>query len=863
MITKLLSRLRIQEKFTLIMFVGSVIALVMVAITIVVYEIYTFKSNLLEELDIQGDIINEHLNVAMDFGDRVSASDSLSAFNTNPNILKAMVVAKDDTIFAAYVTAGNEAPERLSISPGYKFTKRTLILVKEISNANQTLGFLYIEHAIPLLAYRLAQYLPLFLISALALGLMSFIISIGSKLFIVKPMLQLTNMADKVSKTHDYSIRSEFKSDDEIGVLASTLNELLSDTENHRNTLISINQQLAEQTVELVKQRRNAEDAKRDFEKLAKNHELLLSSANEGIIELDNSGFITFANPKAATILELDEDSILENNICHFFVDKQAHSTIDADKNMQLAWEDSAICQAMKQGTPCKVESEIWLSDKNTEFHIGYSFATMLDDFRQCTGGVLMFQDITARKNADRQLVELANNDPLTHLSNRRYFYDALSKAMSRTERNNSILAILYIDIDHFKAVNDTYGHIVGDQILVGVAEGLKSCIRSGDVLSRLAGDEFAILLFDIRSPGDAQATAEKIVAKLSIAHHIGGQEIYSIPSIGIAMYPGVGDSCDDVIRAADAAMYQVKKMGRSGIQFFEAKLQNEAESRNRIIQQLNHSVFDDEFTIVYQPKFSLILNKMIGMEALLRWNCEGKSIPPDIFIPIAEESGKICDIGEWVLRKVCHQISEWQRTIPEFKELCVAVNVSPRQLRFGSFEVTIDNALKAAHLKPGSLEIEITETAVMDDPETVIDELCRIRKLGVKISIDDFGTGYSSLNYLKRLPISELKIDKGFTMDIGLHKNDEAIVRAVIAIGHSLYIDVIAEGVENLEQLIFLDQNHCDQVQGYYFSKPLSKEDFEDLFKDNSWKFEHLFLGLIDNREHRQPMAQINHGIQ
>ena len=338
------------------------------------------------------------------------------------------------------------------------------------------------------------------------------------------------------------------------------------------------------------------------------------------------------------------------------------------------------------------------------------------------------------------------------------------------------------------------------------------------------------MLLYDIGSPNNAQDVAHKILTKVEEPVLIEDYEISINISIGIAMYPGNGKNAESILRAADAAMYEVKKAGRHGIKFFEDGLQREINKRNSIVSALGRAVKNNEFHLVYQPKFSLSETKMVGAEVLIRWKVNGELIPPDIFIPIAEESGSIAAIGEWVLFAACKQFSRWLKKNVLEEHMRISVNVSPKQLYAGGFVEKIKAALTTSKLPPEYLEIEITETAAMEDPESVIDELESIRKLGVKIAIDDFGTGYSSLNYLKRLPIDVLKIDKSFINDIGVNEHDEAIVRAVIAIAHSLNMDVIAEGVEDLDQLIFLDKNLCDHVQGYVFSKPLSVTDFGQL---------------------------------
>ncbi len=599
--------------------------------------------------------------------------------------------------------------------------------------------------------------------------------------------------------------------------------------------------------LELDAQRAIADNLERLNNKLTRDYAHLLNSADEGIIGLDMQGKVTFANPKAITILQSNEKDITSSHISNYF--SEAPETVNKEPTNELNWRNSEIFMALENSSSCQTEDEVWESQLHNLFNVGYHCTPVFDQKNRCTGGILMFQDITVRKNTENNLEVLVNYDPLTNLVNRHFFHEALLQAIKRAENNHRQFAILYVDVDHFKNVNETYGHLMGDKLLLEISEWIKSCIHSGDLISRLSGDEFAILMYDIESTENVNLIADSIVKKLAQGHKIDNEMLYATVSIGIAIYPDAGTSSEGILKAADAAMYRVKKSGRNHVQLFSKDLKIEIASRERIIRFLNKSDFQKEFSLVYQPKFSLVSNTMVGAEALLRWNCEGQHIPPDKFIPIAEESGKICSLGSWVLFHVCHEFNQWRHTYKHFKDLSVSVNVSPCQLRAGNFDITVIAALQASGLDPAHLEIEITETAIMDNPKLVIDELKRIQNLGVKISIDDFGTGYSSLNYLKRLPIYALKIDKSFTMDIDHEENDEAIVRAVIAIAHSLDITVIAEGVETFSQLMFLDANCCDQVQGYYFSKPLTATAFTQLFTDEGWKYTNIFPKLTQAR--------------
>jgi len=832
------NKFRISKKFGLIMTVASVLAMLMVSGTIIIYEQYSFKSRILSNINIQADIITQHLGVAIRFEDSNSAAESLKAFHTNTNIRVATVYTRTGTLFASY---GDFESKHTYVNDGVEhatFYSDTLAVTTHINDANETLGALHLEHNIPELLERLSAYSPFLIVTIFALVLINLIVSFGTSIFIIEPMNRLITTAKAITRTNNYSLRTDLTNNDEIGELADTLNELLDVTEVSQNELIDINSELKDTNAEIEMQNFLVEASRREYQELVRSHELLLKSANEGIIRLDKNGLIIFCNPKAAEILEIDEIEILAMNIVSFFGGVKTHV-----QNSEAQWRESIFCKTLETGGQCSVEDETWHSHKGRRFHIGFNFSAILEDGNKNKLGVLMFENITTRKNAEAKLSELANYDNLTHLVNRRYFYELVELSINRSNRSSSPIALLFIDVDHFKLINDNFGHDIGDKVLTRVALVLKECVRIDDIVSRLSGDEFSILLFDIETASSAEHVAKKIIRKLTEPTLIDGYQIKVETSIGISVYPGNGESTDQLLKAADTAMYQVKKEGRHGIQFFEDALQQEVDNRNRILQALNKSENKNDFEILFQPKYCIHERKLIGAEALLRWKIQDENIPPDVFIPIAEESGHISDIGSWVMLNVCQQFAKWRRKYTVCDKMRVSVNVSPRQLFEGDFSEKVHEVLYFSRLPPECLEIEITETAAMEDPEAVIGELTKIRELGVKISIDDFGTGYSSLNYLKRLPIDILKIDKSFTMDIGKNENDEAIVRAVIAIAHSMKLEVIAEGVEELNQLIFLDQNLCDHVQGYYFSKPLTMDDFEKILGSDSCSIQYDLL--------------------
>jgi diguanylate cyclase (GGDEF)-like protein len=444
---------------------------------------------------------------------------------------------------------------------------------------------------------------------------------------------------------------------------------------------------------------------------------------------------------------------------------------------------------------------------------------------------VSMFSDITERKNSEERIHYLAHHDALTGLPNRFSLELRLEQAFLEAHRHGRKLAVLFIDLDRFKVINDTLGHQVGDQLLIEVAKRLTAVVRESDSVARLGGDEFVIALPDMGSPIDAANVAAKIIDSLAEPILVSGHQLHTSPSIGISVYPSDGVDADTIMRNADTAMYHAKALGRNNFQFYAEEMNRNASERLDIETRLRHALARNEFELHYQPQLAIQGRQVLGVEALLRWNpADGRSVPPARFIPIAEETGMIIAIGEWVLRTACRQVKTWiDAGIPPLR---VAVNVSARQLRKQDFPDLVASALADSGLPAQLLEIEITESAVMEEPEEARLILEKLKTMGVTLAIDDFGTGYSSLAYLKLFPIDNLKIDRSFVTDIGRHTDDAAIAISTIALAHSLGINVIAEGVETATQHDLLRSHHCNEVQGFLFSRPLPAADALDFLK-------------------------------
>ncbi|MBI3896675.1 MAG: EAL domain-containing protein [Gammaproteobacteria bacterium] len=436
---------------------------------------------------------------------------------------------------------------------------------------------------------------------------------------------------------------------------------------------------------------------------------------------------------------------------------------------------------------------------------------------------------VVRRKRSEERLAYLAQHDSLTGLPNRALFADRLRQAIFQASRHSRQVAVAFLDIDRFKTINESLGHEAGDLLLRAMAERLRHCLRDGDTVGRTSGDEFTLILADMAQVDDAARLAHKILTSLRRPFELLGQEIYVSASLGLTLYPHDSQDVEELLRNADVAMYRAKEIGRNTYQFYAAEMTAHAQDRLSLENALRRALDRGEFTLHYQPIVELNGGNVIGAEALLRWrHPERGMVPPLQFIPLAEETGLIVPIGEWVLRTACAQCKEWDSN--GLGALTLAVNISPRQFQRPDFASTVAKVLRETGLPPERLELELTESVLMHNPETTIANMKRLSDIGVQLSIDDFGTGYSSLSYLKRFPIDRLKIDRSFVKGIPADGDDAAIATAIIAMAHKLQLNVIAEGVETADQLAYLRSHECDVMQGYYFSPPIPNDEYVKL---------------------------------
>lgn len=543
--------------------------------------------------------------------------------------------------------------------------------------------------------------------------------------------------------------------------------------------------------------------------------------AQEGIMITDAEGTILYVNPAFTAITGYTEEEVRGKN--PRLLKSGRH---DAFFYRQM-WES-----VRRTG---QWRGEIWNRRKNGEIYPEWlTISAIKNEKGRITHYVAVFTDITERKRYEEQIKHQALHDPLTDLPNRRLFHDRLAHAIREAKETQRKVAVLFLDLDRFKNINDTLGHILGDELLRHVAKRLSSCVPREGVLARIGGDEFAVLLPALTARAEAERVAKDIVDRFTQPIALGERSLYVSISVGISLYPDDGDDCPTLIKNADMAMYCAKEEGGNRYRFFTPGMRLETVQRWQLENGMRQALELGELQLVYQPQVEAQTGRMVGVEALLRWHHPEQGVmSPATFIPLAEETGFIVPIGDWVLRTACAQAKAWQEAgLPPIR---VAVNLSARQFQEGRLEATVRRVLAETGLEPQFLELEITEGIMMTNHTQTVEQLHRLKALGVKVAIDDFGTGYSSLGYLKKFPIDTLKIDKSFIRDCTDVPEDAAIVKAVIALAKNLNIPVVAEGVENPRQLAFLCAEGCDVIQGYLYSPPVSAEEVAELLRQQS----------------------------
>jgi diguanylate cyclase (GGDEF)-like protein/PAS domain S-box-containing protein len=544
--------------------------------------------------------------------------------------------------------------------------------------------------------------------------------------------------------------------------------------------------------------------------------QITLDSIGDAVICTDAAGGITFLNVVAEKLTGWSWKEAAGRPLTEVFqrLDATTHGA-----------------SSIPPSTPPAPLSSILVRRDGLEIPIEDSVAPINDREGKEAGAVIVFRDVSAGRAMSLQMTHAAEHDFLTGLPNRMLLNDRIRQAIVSAKRHTTQVAVLFLDLDGFKHINDSLGHSVGDKLLQSIGKRLVDCGRGSDTVSRQGGDEFVVLLSEVQRSEDAAIAASRMLTAVAEAHAIDEHELHVTTSIGVSVYPDDGEDAETLIKNADTAMYQAKENGRQSYQYFKPAMNARAVERQSIEESLRRAVERNEFSLQYQPKIDFKTGAIAGAEALLRWTHPSRgAVSPVRFIPVAEECGLILPIGSWVLRKACEQAQAWVKA--GLPVATMAVNVSAKEFRGEGFLKNVLAILEETGLDPSLLELELTESVLMKHAESAASILKTVRSSGVQVAVDDFGTGYSSLSYLRKFPIDALKIDQSFVGRIGTTADDASIVAAVISMGQSLKLRVVAEGVETLEQSTFLQEHACDEAQGYYFSRPVAAEQFAQLLR-------------------------------
>jgi len=778
----------------------------MIAVPMGVFDFFGLKHAIVRDQAVLADALARNSTAALAFRDFKSAQDTLQALRAESSVTAACIYDKEGKPFARYLRDGNASDfvSPMAEPSRTRFEGKRLVQFRSILLDGEAVGTIYIESDLKPLYARLRQYTLAFIATFMATLAIALLIASRLQRPIAQPLNDLVSTALAISGAQNYSIRAQRNSDDEFGVLVDSFNGMLDQIEHNHEQL---EQQVAARTAELVlanAQLRHAEEKYRT----------IFEDAVIGIFQATPDGRPVSINRALAQLHGYDSPEQLMAEVSNVVTELFVHPSRMDELRSELE----------VRGSVRDVELELYRRDRTKKWALANIRAV-----RDASGTIALMEgtieDITDRKCAEEQVQFLAFYDALTGLPNRTLLRDRLANALAAARRRNEKVAVLFLDLDRFKVINDSLGHSSGDVLLQEVATRLKKCAREHDTVARQGGDEFVIVMSGIRDVPDAAVAAERIMDGMCSEFLIQEHSLTVSCSIGISVYPDHGADIETLLKHADAAMYCAKESGRNAFRFFSEHMNEQAVERLTIEHNLRSALGKNELFLVYQPQAELATGGIIGVEALLRWkHPELGLIPPDRFIRVAENTGLILPIGEWVLQTACAAARRWQdQGLPPIP---VAVNVSAVQFRQEGFRALVRRILDETHLPPQYLELELTESVLLVNADLTFPVLQELKSMGVRLAIDDFGTGYSSLSYLRQFPVHRLKIDRSFVKAVAVNPDDAAITSAIISMGKSLNLKVIAEGVEDQAQMAFLKAHHCDEIQGYYFGAPVSPEE-------------------------------------
>jgi diguanylate cyclase (GGDEF)-like protein/PAS domain S-box-containing protein len=780
---------------------ASALAVLLASIGFAIYERQSYRESAVRELTALADTLGANTAASLAFNDQRTAKEILSALATEPNVLVACLYDDHGRVFADYRSPGGAnaliLPARLQ--DGAYFDGESLTLFRGVLLNRERTGTIALVFDLRGFRARLLQYAEIAVLVLFLSVFATFLASLRFAHSIADPLVQLAATAHRISTDKDYSIRAEIHSGGETGLLVASFNQMLSRIESRERAL---------------------NKALNSLQESEERYALAARGANDGLWDWNLITGEIYFSPRWGQMLGYSESE------CWSSVEEW-FGHIHADDRGRVRAEITAH----REG-------------KTPEFVSEYRM-------RQKSGGYIwtLSRGIAVR-DSDGNAIRMAGSqtditegkivDPLTRLPNRPYFMDRLESAIENAKQQDKLFAVLFVDLDQFKLVNDTLGHAAGDELLIDVAGRLRAGVRSTlrpsgsaeSVVARIGGDEFAIFLGHLQRETEAAAIAARILERLGEPFFLDGRKIFVSASIGIALN-STGDLPEELLHNADTAMYHAKTNGKARFEFFSEGLRKQGVTHFEIETGLRKAIETNQLVLHYQPIVSGSDCRLYGFETLVRWNHPERGlIPPVEFIPVAEESELIVLLGRWVLVESCRQMAEWQRSFSSGPALTISVNVSSRQLSDPRLMEDVQFALAESGLNPMSLALEMTESSVMGDAKQILVVLDQLKAMTIRLQIDDFGTGYSSLSRLQRLPFNYLKIDRSFVRDLAKGSSSQDIVRAIMQLAHSLKLKVVAEGVETKEQLGTLRELGCDYIQGFLISKPVDVEAAEELYR-------------------------------